>query len=50
MSFLFFTWHDIKDINIFPIGLSNATKEVGGDESRSSLGASKAQYKGYMET
>ena len=36
MSFLFFiifTWHDIKDINIFPICLSFATKEVGGEEA-----------------
>ena len=36
MSFLFFiifTWYDISNINMFPIYLSIAAKEVGGDKS-----------------
>jgi hypothetical protein len=42
MSFLFFsifTWHDIIDINMFPIYLSIATKEVGGGKARLRRGA-----------
>ena len=48
MSFLFFmlfTWHYIKDINIFQICLSITTKELGGEEARPCWGAPKAQYK-----
>ena len=42
MSFLFFrifTWHDIIDINMFPIYLSIATKEVGGGKDMLRRGA-----------
>ena len=42
MSFLIFsifTWHDIIDINMFPIYLSITTKEVGGGKDMLRRGA-----------
>ena len=43
VSFLIlFTWHHIKNIDIFPYCLSIATKEVGVKEVRLSHGAQKA--------
>ena len=48
MSFLFFiifTWYVISDLNMFPIYLSIATKEVGIDKVRSRWGAPRAWFK-----